>query len=127
MLKNYGAGWGLIALIVVAVVGNAISQPPPKSPYYAPKSEQKQKPSAESPACRLINVSGLAVSEYPIRAMPNLSIADRELLRVWTNMDLGPGSTSAAVTALSNPAHATRVAKAGLIKALSEGTAIAFV
>jgi hypothetical protein len=86
------------------------------------------KNSGQTPARRLINVSGFAVSQHPIKTMPNLLVSDREFASVWTKTDLGADNTTATTTPISyDPIYATRAAKAEFVKGLSEGKLIAFV
>ena len=87
------------------------------------------KNSGQTPARKLINVSGFAVSSYPIQTMPRLSISEAEFSETRiTRMDLGPISTSVSTTPISTEqGRATRAAKTEFISLLSEHKLIAFV
>lgn len=86
------------------------------------------KNSGQTPACKLINVSGFASCPYPIQTMPNLMVSNAEFSAIWTRMDLGAGSTSASTVSISaEKTYATRAAKTEFVRLLSEGKLVAFV
>jgi hypothetical protein len=82
-----------------------------------------------TPASNVINVSGFAVSPYPVTSMPDMTFTDQSFAAAGqTRLALPPGVPSVSpVPIAADPRYSTGEAKSELVAGLSNGTLIVFV